>query len=320
MKKILAKKAFLDPAGFTLNGASNPRGVLMRFVRKEKDIENGDQTISASFSFPPVFAFADDGKVSTDIEMGQKIVKEYGEKIEQDEKKAFDLKLMFILTGIIAFVYVLYTIFAAHNILAAMKFFGILMIARGAAKAPQYWRDIWARVIKKEDFMSFCRVHAAEHMAMNAYNVLGKVPDSVQDMKAYSIHSRFCNYYHDAGKCWLSICIGILWLLEGMYLLIAAPVLLVLTIIMGRTGFIPLGFIYVAKPTDLEIEVAYTALKEAVRVKEESIFNFSKMCGDAADNLNIVIRMGVDEQGRHYPIDAILTVGDELPEFLDKDK
>ena len=295
---------------FVLEGASNESGVLMRFTMPMEDEIQGDVTISSSFSFPPVYAYVDnDGNISTDYKNGQEIASKHREEAKKDELKTLNVRAMAILTGIVSLIYAAYAMFSMKSIETTFKFLGICEICVAVSRTAQFLRDIFKRVKGDENFISFCRFHAAEHKILNAYLTLKRVPDEAE-LNQYSNYSNNCGYSYNAARGWIPLGVGIALLIPMQYSWIAALVYGIATIIMHFTGYVAFGALYVAKPTEKEIKVAHAAITEAVKNKEKSEIAMQEVISDLA-KINVTLQMATDENGNTYPSGIVVDFGEE---------
>ena len=119
----------------------------------------------------------------------------------------------------------------------------------------------------QKDFKELRGLHAAEHMAMSAYNILEKIP-TVDEVRKYSMFSANCTIiskYKESLSYF--ICMFVYGLIRTNYslpirlLFIVAGI--VLAIVSIKSKFYKyFGWFSLRRPTDNEIEVAIVALEE----------------------------------------------------------
>lgn len=120
---------------------------------------------------------------------------------------------------------------------------------------------------------STARFHAAEHMAINAYSKLERVP-SLKEIKNYSPFCHRCDsrlVIFDIMHCiiiFISIaCIGILHPIVCFFILISSFGLVPLLNKVGLLKFLQVFIL--SKPTDLELQVAIKGLEEFEKLEEK---------------------------------------------------
>lgn len=307
-----------DP--FFLNGASNSQGVLMRFSMPTAEERKGPVTLTSTFSTPPVYAYVDHwGEIKTDPEEGQRIVTRERDKAHEDGKKSMLLKMSFFICAITFLLTSIAALIFADNKLVAINIFGGAMIFYGLYKVPQYVRDVIKRITKEEDFMKFTAFHAAEHTVINAYNHLKRVP-TFEELKDYSKYSYYCSYSEETSSGWFWFVCGLCWTLYGIpNIWIAAALATISLIVFEFTSYAPLGAIYITEPEEKHLKTALTALEKAVEVRkgtEESL----KDTISAAACINVIVRMGQDENGNVIPSGIIISMGEDPDEEESSDE
>ena len=130
------------------------------------------------------------------------------------------------------------------------------------------------------------RFHAAEHMSLNAYQSLGRVP-TLEEIKKYSRFSKYCgsrkmietNFFYS-----LIILIFIIFESNSFIPLIILGVLMLILKLTHTPVFKVLGFLQILvtnKPTDLELNVAIEGLKELEKFEDD----FAEMMENARKQL-----------------------------------
>ena len=118
------------------------------------------------------------------------------------------------------------------------------------------------------------RFHAAEHMSLNAYRSLGRVP-TLEEIKKYSRFSKYCGSRDMLeSSCFNSLLILIFIIFESNNLipLIILGVLMLILKLTHTPVFKVLGFLQILvtnKPTDLELNVAIEGLKELEKFEDD---------------------------------------------------
>lgn len=303
------KEQTQDP--FFLNGASNTRGVLMRFSMSNQEERRGPVTIKSSFSLPPAFAYVNHwGEIKTDYEEGHRIVEREQEKMAEDANKTMSLRLSFFICLLTFFVTTICALIFADNKIVAINLFGGTMICYALFKVPQYIRDLIARITEKEEFMKFTKFHAAEHVVNNAYNHLKRVP-TFEELENYSKHSYYCEYAEGFSSAWFWFVCGLCWALHGIPLL-WVPVLLatISVIVFELIEYVPLNAIYVSEPEEIHLKTALAALEKVVEVRHEAENSLRETVGDAS-HINVIVQMGKDEHGNVFPSGIIISMGED---------
>jgi hypothetical protein len=311
------KEQNTDP--FFLNGASNTKGVLMRFSMPSQEERRGPVTIKSSFSLPSVFAYVNPwGEIKTDFEEGQRIVEREQSKVAEDANKTTILRFGFFSCLLVFFFTTIFTLIFADNKWSAINLFGGTMICYALFKVPQYIRDLIARITEDEEFMKFTKFHAAEHRVINAYNILKRVP-KFEELKDFSNHSYYCEYYNETSKAWMWIVVGICMQFMGtgfVWLIVLAMV--AATIALEHFGYIPFGTVYVSEPDEIHLKTALTALEEATEIRKDAEAHLREVAG-AMESMEIVFQMGKDEKGNAVPAGIIINIGCEPDEESDGD-
>lgn len=303
------KEQNTDP--FFLNGASNTKGVLMRFSMPSQEERRGPVTIKSSFSLPSVFAYVNPwGEIKTDFEEGQRIVEKEQAKVAEDANKTTILRFGFFSCLLVFFFTTIFTLIFADNKWSAINLFGGTMICYALFKVPQYIRDLIARITEDEEFMKFTKFHAAEHVVNNAYNHLKRVP-TFEELKNYSKYSYYCDHAERLSSAWFWLVCGLCWALHGIPLL-WVPVLLatISVIVFELTEFVPLNAIYVSEPEEIHLKTALAALEKVVEVRHEAENSLRKTIGDAS-RINVIVQMGKDEHGNVFPSGIIISMGED---------
>lgn len=118
------------------------------------------------------------------------------------------------------------------------------------------------------------RFHAAEHMSLNAYQSLGRVP-TLEEIKKYSRFSKHCgsrNMLESNFLYSLLILIIIIFESNSFIPLIILGVLVLILKLTHTSPFKVLGFLQILvtnKPTDLELNVAIEGLKELEKFEDD---------------------------------------------------
>lgn len=112
---------------------------------------------------------------------------------------------------------------------------------------------------------SFGRFHAAEHMAVGAYNSLGKVP-TLSEVKKYSKLSEHCGsmFMINDVILGLNVCmVGILYTRFGFFLGLTLAILTTFLLFFAKekNAFLFVQNLVLSKATDTELQVAIDGLK-----------------------------------------------------------
>ena len=298
-----------DP--FFLNGASNSQGVLMRFSMPSMEEKKGHLRFTSTFSFPPVYAYVNHwGEIKTESEEGQRIAKREQEKAQEEGKKAMLLKMSFFMGALTFVITAIFALFFSDDKTAVINVIGGAMICYGLCKVPQYVRDVYNRITKQEDFMKFTAFHAAEHIVTNAYNHLKRMP-TYEELKNYSKHSYYCSYCNEISSGWFWFVFGLCWAVYGIpYIWILVALAAISFMVLELIGYVPLGAIYVSEPEEKHLKTALTALGKAIEVRASAEESLIDSVGDAAC-INVIVKMGQDEEGNIIPSGIIISMGEE---------
>lgn len=143
---------------------------------------------------------------------------------------------------------------------------------------------------------SLGRFHAAEHMAVNAYNSLRRVP-TLSEVKKYSKLSEHCGsmlMINDV-VLYLNVClVGILYSRFGFILGLVIAIISTLILVYATTkkAFIFLQNLVLTEATDIELQVAIDGLSQLSRLEED----YSENCDISTDTLRIIpIYIEIDE-------------------------
>ena len=304
---------------FLLNGSSNAQGVLMRYESAKRVEKNGNVRVSSSMALPPVYAFVkDNGEISTNPEDGRKIARSKMRSAERDGIKTKELMISLFAAIVTTAIIGIITFFVAENFVRGFNVLGLTAILIGVFASAQYFRDIVSKIKGDEDFISFTKFHAAEHRVINAYNILKRVP-KFEELKDFSNHSYYCEYYNETSKAWMWIVVGICMQFMGTgfaWLIVLTTV--IATFALEYFGYIPLGMVYVSEPDEIHLKTALTALEEATEIREDAESHLREVAG-AMDSMEIVFQMGKDEKGNPVPAGIIINIGCEPDEETDED-
>lgn len=304
---------------FLLNGSSNAQGVLMRYESVKRVEKNGNVTVSSNMALPPVYAFVNDnGEISTNPEEGRRIAKSKMRSAERDGIKTKELMISLFAAIVTTAIIGIITFFVAENFKRGFNVLGLTAILIGVFTSAQYFRDIVSKIKGDEDFISFTKFHAAEHRVINAYNILKRVP-KFEELKDFSNHSYYCEYYNETSKAWMWIVVGICMQFMGtgfVWLIVLAMV--AATIALEHFGYIPFGTVYVSEPDEIHLKTALTALEEATEIRKDAEAHLREVAG-AMESMEIVFQMGKDENGNAVPAGIIINIGCEPDEEPDGD-
>ena len=119
---------------------------------------------------------------------------------------------------------------------------------------------------KGSDFYYQTLFHGAEHMVVNAYNSLGRIPDSIEEIKKFSVISKECGsryIYSNALMIFLSCLSIILFANKNILLtLLIISIIVIFFKLSEKYGFLSfLQVLVVKKPSDKELTLALEAIK-----------------------------------------------------------
>ena len=125
---------------------------------------------------------------------------------------------------------------------------------------------------KNGSFVSLAKFHAAEHMAINAYEQLQRIP-SLDEIKSFSRFSKDCGFMLISRRILthLSVIILLLFAITGNMLAyyFALAIIPAFMVIAWRKGWFKFLEVFVtAPPTDSELEVAIEGLKKFEEMEE----------------------------------------------------
>lgn len=127
--------------------------------------------------------------------------------------------------------------------------------------------------LKVGSMQSAARFHAAEHMALNAYRKLQRIP-TLEEIRHFSRFSQTCGsmelFRNTLSYFLVSICMAYMNVLNPIVyilLIIACPLLV---FCLDKVGLLKLLQVFLtSKPTDLELQVAIKGLEEFERMEEK---------------------------------------------------
>lgn len=115
-----------------------------------------------------------------------------------------------------------------------------------------------------------CKFHGAEHMLINAYSDLGRVP-TLEELKKYTRFSKYCGGNETLIVTFMLIlmlwCTFMFTLLQSCIILVCSLIVLVFFWQLGWLNFIQL--LTTMKPTDKELELAIEAAEYWEECEEE---------------------------------------------------
>lgn len=135
---------------------------------------------------------------------------------------------------------------------------------------------IFLKIIRNLKFgkdKSAGRYHAAEHMSINAYNTLHRIP-TVEEVKKFSRFSKNCGSERNIRNIVifssLSILIAINISKFSFWLILLYPILFILMILDMKYSILRfLQILVTNKPTDLEINVAIKGIEELEKFEKD---------------------------------------------------
>ena len=150
-----------------------------------------------------------------------------------------------------------------------------------------------AIAIKLGDLQRLGRFHSAEHMSVEAYNALKRVP-SLDELKKYSRFSEHCGSFPSFQKSFNYSILSLFIAIGSLVNLRAYIVMMILTIsllyVVLRYKLVKYLQVFLTnKPTDEELNVAIEGLRELEMLDD----NFESDCGEAVRV--VVIHLGVDD-------------------------
>lgn len=126
--------------------------------------------------------------------------------------------------------------------------------------------------VKRGRFYSTGQYHSAEHMVINCYNDLKRIPQNIEEIKQYSNYSPDCGSLNlfqrilaDSILTCAMITIPFIKSYESEFAFMAFILVhLVLFFIVTRIKFKPFESLFLNKPDDMHLEVALRGLSELV--------------------------------------------------------
>lgn len=117
------------------------------------------------------------------------------------------------------------------------------------------------------------RYHAAEHMAINAYNTLHRIP-TVEEVKKFSRFSKNCGSERNIRNIIIFSSLSILFAINiskfSFWLILLYPILFILMILDMKYSILRfLQILVTNKPTDLEIKVAIKGIEELEKFEKD---------------------------------------------------
>lgn len=252
----------------------------MKFVKKARAKEDGIVFYSNVISLIGYYTFRDsNGEIRwTTILTNEDELEKIIEDRENRLNKWIIIILDAILVGIVAIFKNLFVILGAlhFSIFTSRYFFNLI-------------NEIYKNKFGEGRFKSKARYHAAEHMVINAYEKLQRIP-TIQEARTFSRFYKRCGsneiIFRTIYYMVLTICFVLIGFLNGWICILIMTISSILIIIADfKKWFRFFQVFFTNVPSDDELEVAIEGLKNSERMEEE-ISN--------PDNLFDVIGMFVD--------------------------
>ena len=201
-----------------------------------------------------------------DEKEGKKVQENLFKREWEFEKFNDGLVTKAFITALIMVFGIIVMLFLKQNfIVRAMA--AVMCFCIGIVATAPVLTQIFFRLTGDKETKRFCRLHAAEHAAINAYHDLGRLP-TLEEIKKYSIFSYDCRIADKAAKGWFWYGGGILVILPSIWSLIFGIVFLIVSVLGFRVNFYFLQFVSIKKPTDKDYEIALAALSEIQKSQE----------------------------------------------------
>lgn len=260
MKKMLRlEESGLD---FGFCGKSDKEGIFFRIENREKEDRTGQIKYRGAKA-----VLNNDKSIFIKREETQK--EELIKLIDVNNKDiiiTMCLKLSFMLLAIITGALSLFFL-TKQKIELCGIFYGWTCIFFCANRLSQYVYAIAKRLLREDDMLKLCRLHSAEHAAINAFYDLHRVP-TLEEIKKYSWFSYTCSVAKDFYSYWFLLGIGICGLFYGVYFFIALTIFILISCWGYKRNFYFTEIILLSKPTIHEYQTAIIAMKLAVQQKE----------------------------------------------------
>lgn len=231
-------------------------------IRHSESTPNGIRIIS---SIKPKIAcetyFSSTGEIESRIFNFEHATYDY---LDGFVKKLFKIRTTFNIIIIILVAITLnpwYMLAACYfAFLGSRNFFVLLLLTLASQK-------------KNSDFYYQALLHGAEHMATNAYNQLGRLPTSIEEIKKFSIISKKCGsryiFAETLDILFSSLAIVLFANKNVFFTFILVILIIVFFKLSAKYGFLSfLQILVLKKPTDKELTLALEAIKYFEKVEQ----------------------------------------------------
>ena len=265
MRKIMKR----DPIdlGFGFSGESNENGIFISVEAMDEVEKPGNKKEYIHTIFPGAFAMLlEDDEIVYTITDSIVETEEQKEYRDQESLRIKKIRRNLMICSAICWILMIPAIFVNWYLPNVCIAFAFIFMA--LTNIPVYVYMTWMYLIGDERHKQIARFHYAEHAVINAYNDLRKVP-TLEEIKNYSGFAYSCGIALEFMKALDFLVLGLCRFVPGIWFLLAVFLSLPLVSWWVKKGLYITEFISLRNPSDVEYQVAITALSKALEMKEK---------------------------------------------------